>query len=56
MLPRFVTFIYIKELPYSLGEQPALNLAYIWVFKAFEASGAFKEQLCRKNFCLDFLT
>ena len=50
MLPHFVTFTYIKELPHSLGEQPALIVAYIWGFKAFEASGVFKQQLCRKIF------
>ena len=42
MLPRFVTFTYIMEFPHSLGEQPALNVAFIWGFKVFEASGVFR--------------
>ena len=46
----FVTFTYIKELPHSLGVQPALKMANIWGFRAFEVPGASKEQLCRKIF------
>ena len=52
----FVTFTYIKVLPQSLGMQSALNVAKIWVFKAFEVSGASKEQLCKKNLCMEFFT
>ena len=52
MLPRFVTFTYFLEFPHSLGEQPALNVAFILGFKEFEASGVFIEQLCRKKFLL----
>ena len=52
MLPRFVTFTYILEFPHSLGEQPALNVVFIWGFKEFEASGVFIGQLCRKKFLL----
>ena len=54
MLPRFVIFTYILEFPYALGEQPALNVAFILGFKEFEASGVFIEQLCRKRFLLGF--
>ena len=54
MLPRFVIFTYILEFPHSLGEQPALNVAFILGFKEFEASGVFIEQLCRKKFLLGF--
>ena len=50
-----VTFTYIKELPHSLGVLAAQNLANIWGFKAFEASGTSKEQLCRKNLLLGVL-
>ena len=39
MLPHFVTFTYILEFPHSMGEQPALNVAFILGFKEFEASG-----------------
>ena len=39
MLPRFVTFTYFLEFPHSMGEQPALNVAFILGFKEFEASG-----------------
>ena len=52
MLPLFVIFTYIKELSHSLGVQPAQNVANIWGFRAFEASGASKEQLGRKNILL----
>ena len=56
MLPCLVTFYLLLELPHSLGEQPALNVAFMLGFKEFEASDVFKEQLYRKKFCLDFLT
>ena len=52
MLPRFVTFTYFLEFPHSLGEQPALNVAFMLGFKEFEASGVFIEQLFRKKFLL----
>ena len=38
MLPHFVTFTYILKFPHSLGEQPALNVAFMLGFKEFEAS------------------
>ena len=56
MVPCVVTFTYFLEFPHSLGEQPALNVAFMLGFKEFEASDVFKEQLYRKKFCLDFLT
>ena len=46
------TFTYILEFPHSLGEQPALNVAFILGVKEFESSGVFKEQLRRKKFLL----
>ena len=51
MLPRFVTFTYILEFPHSLGEQPALNVAFVWVSRSLKPL-VFLEQLCRKKFWL----
>ena len=56
MLPCLVTFTYFLEFPHSLGEEPALNVAFILGFNVFEASDVFKEQLYRKKFCSDLLT
>ena len=54
--PLFGHIYLLLEFPHSLGEQPALNVAFMLGFKEFEASDVFKEQLYRKKFCLDFLT
>ena len=50
MLPLFVTFTYIKELPHSLVVQPAQNVANIWEFKAFEASGTSRAVMQEESF------
>ena len=36
MLHRFVTVTYILEFSHSLGEQPALNVAFIWVSRSLK--------------------
>ena len=50
MLPRLVTFTYILQFPHSLGEQPALNVAFILGFKEFEASGVLKSSYAGRSF------
>ena len=48
--PLFGHIYLLLEFPHSLGEQPALNVAFMLGFKEFEASDVFKEQLYRKKF------
>ena len=50
MVPCVVTFTYFLEFPHSLGEQPALNVAFMLGFKEFEASDVFKEQYTGRSF------
>ena len=52
MLPRFATFTYIMEFPHSLGEQSALNVAFIWGFQGVLKPLVLKEQFSRKKFLI----
>ena len=52
MLSHLVTFTYIFQFPHSLGEQPALNVAFILGFKEFEASGVFKRAVMQEEVSL----